>query len=228
MPCDGSNPCSCPEGFCVSLVSNGYATTTDGSIVTASSSASACSDVNYEDAWFKALTRSQQQAHIEAKNSANIIDQTIDIMTTRDQEFQSYVTFQKAILQNYIEVPIINNNITCDYSKATIFKVVGNQAPFTVTLTNFVVVPSQTIYCLLILVDNAAKPNAYPSELKVVKENGLQVTPTLYYNPSKSSARSIVGNISAPNKLSFQFNLYPLSGQLRPYATVCIQTFTTD
>ena len=219
-------PPPAPEGFCVSVVSEGYAVTTDGTIVTSTAASSACSDVNYEDAWFKALTLSQQQAYIEAQNSANIIDQTIDTMTTRDQSFESYVTFQKAILQTYVEVPIINNNITCDYSKATIFKVIGNQAPFTVTLTNFASYPSQTIYCLLILVDNFVKPNAYPTELIVVKENGLKIIPTIFYNPSLSSLRSIAGTVAAPNKLSLQYNLYPLSGQERPYATLSIQTFS--
>lgn len=224
MSCDCSCPHPCPEGFCVSIASEGYATTTDGTIVTATAASSACSDVNYEDAWFKALTLSQQQAYVEAQNSANIIDQTVDVMTNKRHEFKAYMTFQKAILQNFIDVPIINNNITCDYAAATIFKVEGNQAPFTVTLRNFEGVPTETIYCLLILVDNYEKPNSYPSKLIVQADDGREVIPTIYYNPSLSSLKSIAANASAPNKLSFQYNLYPLA---RPqYATLSVQTFS--
>lgn len=222
MSCDCS--CPCPEGFCVSIVSEGYATTTDGTIVTSTAASSACSDVNYEDAWFKALSGSQQQAYLEAKNSANVIDQTVDIMTTKPQLFEAYMTFQKAILQNFIDVPIINNNITCDYTAATIFKTNGNTAPFTVTLTNFTGVPTETIYCLLILVDNYVKSNSYPAQLIVQNDNGSVVIPTIYYNPSLSSLKSIAANASAPNKLSFQYNLYPLATP--PYATLSVQTFS--
>jgi len=80
-------PCYCPHGFCLSVSSDGFARTTTGDLVTATASASACSDISYEDAWLSAKELSKVYADIEAKNSANIIDQTLAIIQNNKDEF---------------------------------------------------------------------------------------------------------------------------------------------
>jgi hypothetical protein len=73
----------CCEQFCTNVTAEGYALTNSGNIVTSTASALACSEISYEDAWFQALSSAQQTAYIEAKNSANIIDQTLEIVNSR-------------------------------------------------------------------------------------------------------------------------------------------------
>lgn len=80
-------PCYCPHGFCLSVSSEGFATTITGDVVTATASASACSNNSYEDAWLSAKELSKVYADIEAKNSANIIDQTLAIIQNNKDEF---------------------------------------------------------------------------------------------------------------------------------------------
>jgi hypothetical protein len=74
------NYCSCTNEFCLNVKSDGFALTNTGDIVTATASASACSETSYEDSWFKATDLAKLTAYTEAKNSANIIDQTLDII----------------------------------------------------------------------------------------------------------------------------------------------------
>ena len=71
--------CDC-KGYSVTVTENGYATTITGSIVTSTATASACSDISYEDAWLQASSIAKTNANIVAKNDANIIDQTIIII----------------------------------------------------------------------------------------------------------------------------------------------------
>ena len=71
--------CDC-KGYSVTVSENGYATTITGSIVTSTATASACSDISYEDAWLQASSIAKTNANIVAKNDANIIDQTIIII----------------------------------------------------------------------------------------------------------------------------------------------------
>ena len=72
--------CCCKNEFCLNISAEGKAFTKTGKIVTSSASALACSEISYEDAWFKGTILAKQTADIEAQNSANIIDQTIDIV----------------------------------------------------------------------------------------------------------------------------------------------------
>jgi len=75
------NCCSCCKSeYCLNVEAEGFALTTTGDKVTATASAAACSETSYEDAWFKATDLAKLNANIEAKNSANIIDQTLIII----------------------------------------------------------------------------------------------------------------------------------------------------
>jgi hypothetical protein len=76
---DCEKDCSC-EQYCTSVTAKGYAVTNSGNIVTATASALGCSEIGYEYAWFQALSEAEKTAYIEAQNSANIIDQTLDII----------------------------------------------------------------------------------------------------------------------------------------------------
>ena len=79
---------SCCEPYCpkysANAIATGYAKTSTGDIVTATASASAGSDNTYEEAYSNAYAMALQYANIEAQNSANIIDQTLEIVETED------------------------------------------------------------------------------------------------------------------------------------------------
>ena len=66
--------------FCTSASAQGVAFTSSGYKVTSTASASSCSDISYEDAWLKAYAIAQTTAEIVAKNDANIIEQTLEIV----------------------------------------------------------------------------------------------------------------------------------------------------
>jgi hypothetical protein len=51
-----------------------------GSTVTSTASASACSNISWEDAWLQAFTIAQQNATIVAQHDANIIQQTLELV----------------------------------------------------------------------------------------------------------------------------------------------------
>ena len=66
--------------YTASATAQGKAFTITGNIVTATATAQASSIISYEDAWFISYGIAEQQANIEAQNSANIIDQTLGIV----------------------------------------------------------------------------------------------------------------------------------------------------
>ena len=66
--------------YIASATAQGMALTITNDVVTATATAQASSDISYEDAWFIAYGIAEQQANIEAQNSANIIDQTLAIV----------------------------------------------------------------------------------------------------------------------------------------------------
>jgi hypothetical protein len=72
--------CCCKKEYCLNIQADGKAFTKTGNLVTSSSSALVCSEISYEDAWLKATALAKQTADIEAQNSANIINQTLDIV----------------------------------------------------------------------------------------------------------------------------------------------------
>jgi hypothetical protein len=57
--CDCVKECSC-EPFCTNVSAEGYAVTNSGNIVTATASASSCSEIGYVEAWFQALSEAQK------------------------------------------------------------------------------------------------------------------------------------------------------------------------
>jgi hypothetical protein len=71
------NKCCCCNSDCCkySVTTNveGYAYTITGNKVTSNASASACSEISYEDAWLKAYNIALNAANEIAKNEANII-----------------------------------------------------------------------------------------------------------------------------------------------------------
>lgn len=71
---------SCQNEYCLSITAQGNALTTSGNVVTATASVLSCSELSYEDAWIKGTELAKQTADIEAQNSANIINQTLDII----------------------------------------------------------------------------------------------------------------------------------------------------
>ena len=78
---------NCEEpSYCVTVQANGTAIVPlTGSTVTSTATASACSNISYEDAWFKAYAVAEQNATIVANNDANIIEQTLEIITSDPQ-----------------------------------------------------------------------------------------------------------------------------------------------
>ena len=75
--------CFCCKTTCkysTSITEEGTAYTSTGIKVTATASASACSDISYEDAWLIAYYLAKNEANTIAKNEANIIDQTLGIV----------------------------------------------------------------------------------------------------------------------------------------------------
>ena len=78
--------CHClhPIVFTSSAQATGYATTSTGDLVTATATASANSYISEADAFQNAYFTALQNANIEAQNSANIIDQTLEIVETDD------------------------------------------------------------------------------------------------------------------------------------------------
>ena len=78
--------CHClhPIVFNASAQATGYAKTSTGDLVTATATASANSYISQEDAFQNAYFTALQNANIEAQNSANIIDQTLEIVETED------------------------------------------------------------------------------------------------------------------------------------------------
>lgn len=80
--CSAVRKCTCP--FSNSVSADGTAFTKTGAKVTSSASATYCSDISYEDAWFNAYGVAKQTAEIVAQNNANIIEQTLDIIKEID------------------------------------------------------------------------------------------------------------------------------------------------
>jgi hypothetical protein len=178
----------------------GSAITQTGDIVTSSASATA-STIN------EARTIAQNVANSVAQNDSNIISQTLQITQTRDQTYECYKTFQNAILQNFMYTELIDNVLTCDYSNATIFKVIPNSSNFTVRLNNFPSDTKDVIYCLKIIVQNDSLPNVIPNNLILVNEKGVEIRPKLYYNNGPNVIKSILNSTSAPNICLVQFNI---------------------
>ena len=72
--------CCIDPGYCVSVSAKGKAFTITGDEVTATATASSCSQISYVDAWLNANEIAKQNAEITAKNDSNIIDQTLEII----------------------------------------------------------------------------------------------------------------------------------------------------
>ena len=177
------------------------APTTIGSIVTSSASATASTMA-------EASTIAQNVANSVAGHDANIINQTLQITQTSDQTFECYKTFQNAILQNFINTELVNNVLICDYSSATIFKVVPNASNFTILLNNFPSDTKDVIYCLKIIVQNESLPNVIPNNLIIKNENGVEIRTKLVYNNGAKVIKSILDSTSAPNFCVVQFNIF--------------------